>query len=253
MVKEDHRFHPVSRGQHLTRISRRGLPSPPDAHERQALPGQSELQMSFAALHQDPRRRGEELQLSGALQLIVLLRGRRLRESHLLPSREGIAVMPVNAEMFDMREVHGFGQPSDHQVVRRSRGIHVLVVIVPDHDFDFVIRARGNGADIRLLPHSCADDLPARKRTRARNLYAFAAQQPEHPEGIEHRFVYSIGGQLAKSFEVGLVFELEGPAYRACKTNLLAGRQCVGGVHRLGRVGGIQGAIAVSILGIAAC
>src|SRR2546430_5504287 len=51
------------------------------------------------------------------------------------------------------------------------------------------------------------------------------------------RSVYSIGGQLAKSFEVGLVFELEGPAYRACKTNLLAGRQCVGGVHRLGRVG----------------
>src|SRR6266566_7530663 len=97
----------------LTRISRRGLPSPPDAHERQALPGQSELQMGFAALHQDPRRRGEELQLSGALQLIVLLRGRRLRESHLLPSREGIAVMRVNAEMFDMREVHGFGQPGD--------------------------------------------------------------------------------------------------------------------------------------------
>ena len=63
--------------------------------------------MGFAVLHQGPRRRGEELQLSGALQLIVLLRGRRLRESNLLPNREGIAVMRVNAEMFDMREVHG--------------------------------------------------------------------------------------------------------------------------------------------------
>lgn len=72
------RFHPVRGGQHLI-ISRRGLPSPGDAQEGQALPWQGELQMGYAVLNRNPGWRGEELQLSGALQLIVLLGGRRLR------------------------------------------------------------------------------------------------------------------------------------------------------------------------------
>src|SRR6266851_5575727 len=65
----------VKCGQHLT-ISRRGLPSPGDAQEGQALPWQGELQMGYAVLNRNPGWRGEELQLSGALQLIVLLGGR---------------------------------------------------------------------------------------------------------------------------------------------------------------------------------
>ena len=76
-------------------------PSPRDADERYALSGQGELKMSLAVVDRSPCGRGEELQLSGGLQLIILLRGRRLRGAHLLPGGEGIAVVRVDAKMFD--------------------------------------------------------------------------------------------------------------------------------------------------------
>src|SRR6266849_1005804 len=155
--------------------------------------------MSLAVVERNPGWRSEELQLSSGLQLIVLRGGRRLRGAHFLPGGEGIAAMRVNPEMFDERKRKrrtcrgcksaGFGHSGNRQVDRRSRSIHVLIVIIPDQHFDFVILARGDGADVRLLPHSGAYDLLDWKRAHARNFYAFAAEQPEHPEGIEHRFV----------------------------------------------------------------
>jgi len=59
--------------------------------------------MEFAVVDGNPRGGCEELKLAGVLQFFKLGRGRGLRGAHLFPGGERVAVMSVNAEMFEDR------------------------------------------------------------------------------------------------------------------------------------------------------
>jgi hypothetical protein len=95
-------------------------------------------------------------------------------------------------------------------------------MVIPDQDLDFMFLPRGNRADVRLSTHTIAVNILRTQGTGTNSAYAFGSQQTQPAKSIQHRFVYSIGGQRAEALKVGLVFEFKGPGYGAHKINALA-------------------------------
>src|SRR6202041_1196588 len=75
--------------------------SPFQLHERYCLPRQIGGDGHFALAHIKPFRRVDEFELSGLLQLRILLGRRGLRRAHRLPHCVGIAVRLVDAEVLE--------------------------------------------------------------------------------------------------------------------------------------------------------
>src|ERR1700722_11040434 len=105
---------------------------PRHPQKRQAHARQSHIQCYLSLFGSNPARRVKQLQLSGCLQLRILLGGWSLRRPHLLPDGVGVAVMIVDAVVLQEdamnRERNGFHRDRDGSSGRGD----VVIMIIPD-------------------------------------------------------------------------------------------------------------------------
>ena len=92
--------------------------------------------------------------MPGSLQLFILTAGRRLWRSDLFPRCERIAVTGINSEVFHQTSLCLCRHTADREVNGGRRGGKIIVVIVPDQNFDFVFLPRRYHVDVRPSANS---------------------------------------------------------------------------------------------------
>src|SRR5439155_7632710 len=147
----------------------------------------------------------------GFFELRVLLGFGLRRRTYLLPNSEGVAMLFIDAEMLQARLAAREWETVESQLDRRVRSGHVVIVIVPHEDAEFVsFEARQRG-HVRLGAGAAPDDFLQRHGVVAFHREPLAADFGEHSENIEHGFVDTIARQRTESGEVRLVLEFKSP------------------------------------------
>ena len=63
-------------------------------------------------------------------------------------------MIKINPKMFEQGATEACWQSVNAQIDRRRGGGQVIVVVIPDEDFDFVVLSSGNHVDVRLPTHT---------------------------------------------------------------------------------------------------
>ena len=192
----------------------------------------------------EPSRR----QVRGPLQVRPLLGRRLLGRAHPLPRLEGVAVVPVDAEVLQQHGAVPGGQAGQRQLDVRRRARHVVVVVVPGQDADLAVPQARQGRDVGLAPHAVLADRLQADLARALDGQPLAAHQAEHAEDVQHRQRDAVGREHPEPGEVRLVLELEGPRHRPLEVDAVLLGQGVLAGERGGGVAGVERAVAIAVL-----
>ena len=98
--------------------------------------------------------------------------------------------------------------------LQRHRGVgtgHIVIVIMPNHDAQFVLVEARHRRDIRFTSNTASEHGFERHGMIALDRDSLASHLAEHAEHIEHRLVQAVAGQRAEAGEIGLPLEFERP------------------------------------------